>query len=86
MANYEVGEEVVEAIAQTGVAETEFVNRIDFDRPHVDLRSAVRSQLNLVGVTGIEVFPHCTYDDNDLSSYRRDNKQAGRILSVIGYV
>ena len=77
---------MVEAIAQTGVAERDFVNRADFEKPHVDLRSAVRSQLNYGGVKEIEVYPHCTFDDHDLSSYRRDSKQAGRILSVIGYV
>ena len=86
LTNYEVGEEVVSAIAQTGVAEADFVNRRDFDKPHVDLRAAVRSQLYFGGITEIEIFPQCTFNNEDLSSYRRDNKQAGRILSVIGYV
>jgi polyphenol oxidase len=86
MSNYEVGEEVVQGIVASGIEESTFVNRIGFAKPHVDLRAAVKAQLSKGGVRNIEIFPHCTFDDSELSSYRRNQKEAGRILSVIGYV
>lgn len=81
--NYEVGEEVVQAICATGVAEGHFVDR-SFPKPHVDPRAAVVQQLLMAGVEKIEVHPDCTFNDKAWASYRRDGTNAGRILSVIG--
>lgn len=81
--NYEVGEEVVAAICATGVSEKHFVDR-SFPKPHVDPRAAVLQQLLIAGIEKIEVHPDCTFDNSGWASYRRDGKEAGRILSVIG--
>ena len=43
-------------------------------------------QLLMLGIEAIEVHPDCTFDDSGWSSYRRDGKDAGRILSVIGFI
>ena len=82
---YEVGEEVVAAIVATGVDEEHFVDR-SFAKPHVDARRAVLQQLLQLGLEKVEINPECTFNDTAWASYRRDGKQAGRILSVIGII
>ena len=83
--NYEVGEEVIQGIAETGIKLSHFVDR-SYPKSHVNLREAVRLQLLHNGVEEIEVFKHCTFNDSGLASYRRNGIEAGRILSVIGRV
>jgi len=81
---YEVGEEVVDAIVATGVAEELFVDRSK-TKAHVNCRYAAQHQLLALGVEKIEVSSECTFQDSNWASYRRDGADAGRILSVIGY-
>ncbi len=82
---YEVGEEVVDAIVQTGVPREVCVQERT-PRPHLDCRLAVAHQLRSAHVRNIEVAGFCTHSDKGWASYRRDAQQAGRILSVIGIV
>ena len=80
---YEVGEEVVDAIVATGVPRGVCTQERS-PRPHLDVRLAVAHQLRACHVRNIETVGFCTYKDQGWSSYRRDGKNAGRILSVIG--
>jgi YfiH family protein len=84
-AAYEVGEEVVEGIAASGVPVEVFVRRDMGDRPHVDLRAAVAWQLHRCGVTAVSILPQCTVGDPRLHSYRRDRGESGRMVSFIGW-
>ena len=84
LAHYEVGEEVVEAIATTGCPQTMYVDRTRGERPHVDLRAVARWQLAQAGFKKVEVLPHCTYSEQALHSFRRDGVRSGRIAAVIG--
>ncbi|HYR86334.1 MAG TPA: peptidoglycan editing factor PgeF [Terriglobia bacterium] len=80
---YEVGEEVVEAIGDTAA----FERRPEWPKPHLNLAEANRRQLVKAGVSEaqIEISALCTRCREDLFfSYRRDGKNTGRLLSVIG--
>lgn len=80
---YEVGEEVVEAIALPAA----FERRPEWLKPHLNLSEASRSQLLNAGIpeTQIEISSLCTRCREDLfHSYRRDGKRTGHMLSVIG--
>jgi len=55
-------------------------------RPHVDLRSIVRAQLETLGLSSaaIDDVPGCTLSDaENFFSFRRDGKKSGRHLSAI---
>ena len=80
---YEVGEEVVEAIGDSGVVE----RRPEWARPHLNLAEANRRQLVKAGVPQdqIEISSLCTRCREDLFfSYRRDGTKTGHMLAVIG--
>jgi hypothetical protein len=85
--NYEVGEEVVDAICATGVPAAEFVVRLPgAPRPFADVRAAARWQLSRDGVARIEQLPQCTYTDPTLWSHRRDGLSRGSLAAVVGLV
>ena len=80
---YEVGEEVVEAIADPDAVE----RRPGWAKPHLHLAHANRRQLENAGLEPgrIEVSALCTRCREDLfHSFRRDGKRTGFMLSVIG--
>ena len=80
---YEVGEEVIEAIVETGVPrEVCMVERVP--RPHLDVKKTTAYQLRQSGIRNIETMGFCTYSDDGWASYRRDGSTAGRIISLIG--
>ena len=81
---YEVGEEVIEGILQTGVPREVFVQERQ-PRPHVDLKQAAHHQLQRAGVPNIDVLPHCTFLDKGFHSYRRDQNRSGRLAALIGF-
>ncbi|MGZ3416923.1 MAG: laccase domain-containing protein, partial [Polyangiales bacterium] len=65
--------------------EPEVVNRTG-EKPHVDLRRAVRSQLRALGIddASIEDVPGCTKCDAErFFSHRRDGARSGRLLAAI---
>ena len=47
------------------------------ERPHADLRRAATIQLNRCGASAIDVSEHCTWDDRDFFSHRRDVTHGG---------
>ncbi len=80
---YEVGEEVVEAIGESGAIE----RRPEWPKPHLNLAEANRRQLVAAGVPEgqIDISSLCTRCREDLFfSYRRDGSRTGHMLSVIG--
>lgn len=81
---YEVGEEVARAVEDaSGIREV----TTGAGRPRLDLRLAVRRQLEDRGVPPetITTAPWCTRCRDDLFfSYRRDGEEAGRMLAVVG--
>lgn len=77
---YEVGEEVVQGIAATGVPTQVFVERRE--RPHVDVGAAALWQLEALGVQARRE-QHCTHADARFYSHRRDGVQTGRQAGVI---
>ena len=81
---YEVGREVVDGIAATGVPKEVFVQERQ-PKPHVDLKAAAAYQLRQCGLSSIEILPHCTYLDNNFHSYRRDQDSSGRLAGLIGF-
>ena len=82
---YEVGPEVIEGIAATGVPKDIFVHE-RHPRPHVDLKAAALFQLQKSSVPDIDVLPHCTFLDKNFHSYRRDANRSGRLAGFIGLV
>jgi YfiH family protein len=84
LAAFEVSEEVA-AVLERASPNPDVVERSRL-RPHVDLRSIVRSQLETLGVSSgaIDDVPGCTLSDEArFFSFRRDGKRSGRHLSAI---
>ena len=76
--HYQVGPEVVEALARTGVPRPAW---LDGDR--VDLRGFLVAQLAELGVPAVATIGPCTYSSPELASYRRDGSAAGRQWSLV---
>ncbi|MBI3932285.1 MAG: peptidoglycan editing factor PgeF [Acidobacteria bacterium] len=80
---YEVGDEVREALGPGGDGCFRPGPR---GRPHLDLRAANERQLREAGVVRIHHVPDCTFCHADLyHSFRREGKDAGRMISFIGW-
>jgi YfiH family protein len=80
---YEVGQDVVEAIANSSL----FDQKPEWPKPHLNLAEANRLQLRNAGLADhqVEISSLCTRCREDLfHSYRRDGKKTGHMLSVIG--
>lgn len=77
--NFEVGEEVAACF------DASVVDRINYAKPHVDLRKSVLDQILQAGVEeqNILVSNDCTYDNQSFFSARRDGFASGRLLSGI---
>lgn len=77
---FEVGEEVAHEFPN------EVINRIDYKKPHIDLKKMLIVQLEEFGIHQhqIEVSEYCTYKDlHNYYSYRREGKQSGRLMAFI---
>ncbi len=85
-AAYEVGPEVVEGLASSGVPQSVFVRPGKRGRPHVDLGAVVGAQLSRAGVAHVEHVGACTLTQTRFYSYRRDGPAAGRLAGVIARV
>ena len=82
--HFEVGPEVAQAFKSAGLDKT--VEDRSPCRPHVDLRSAVRRELEGAGVEvdRVELADRCTYRDaQEFFSHRRDRGMTGRMAAVI---
>jgi YfiH family protein len=85
---YEVGEEVATAVACAAGAGPDRVSRRSEGRTTLDLRRAIRIQLERAGLRrgAIHVAPWCTACAADLFfSYRREGAAAGRQMACIGW-
>ena len=80
--NYEVGEEVATLF------EKDYYVEMPGGKCMLDIKKANRDQLLISGVPleQIEISPRCTIYDLRLHSYRRDGKESGRMLAVIGRI
>ncbi len=82
---YEVGDELRSAFGERGV---DFFRPGPRGRPHLDVRAANERQLREAGIAEdrIHRVDDCTRCRADLYySYRRDGKQAGRMINFIGF-
>jgi YfiH family protein len=80
---YEVGPEVVDAVADPDAIE----HRPEWPKPHLSLAAANRKQLCSAGIpaSSIDTTSLCTRCRSDMFfSYRSVGERAGRMLSVIG--
>lgn len=78
--HFEVGEEVAEQFSDR------FVDRSSYTKPHINLKECIAYQLKTAGLQAknIEISSECTVsNDESLYSYRREQKQSGRMLAVI---
>ncbi len=81
---FEVGAEVGPKVVAAAGGDAGIVARREGEKAYLDLRRAVRRQLEAGGVTDIEDVPGCTKCDRArFFSYRRDGAQSGRHLAVI---
>lgn len=79
---YEVGEEVVSALAEAGLDPARFADRSG-SKPHVDLGLAVQDQLRALGVEQMDRVGLCTCTHPDLFSHRCDGPDTGRQAGVV---
>lgn len=77
--NFEVGEEVARHFPD------EFCDYDSWDKPHIDLKGFLRSELLEAGIKErkIHTSGYCTVDNPRFYSYRREKKEAGRMLACI---
>jgi len=77
---FEVGEEVADSFPSA------FVLRQGKDKPHVDLPGFLMNQMVEGGIRArsIRVDGRCTMTDRRFFSYRRQGRDSGRMLAVIG--
>jgi YfiH family protein len=80
---YEVGHEVVDALAASGVDPARFLVAGPGSRPHVDVADAVEAQLEALGVGRIARVRRCTAEDPELFSHRADGPATGRQAGVV---
>jgi len=76
---FEVGEEVAEKFPD------EFIDRKRFSKPHINIKKFIESQLLEAGIFdgNIEIHGSCTFSEPGYYSYRRDGKEAGRMMGII---
>ncbi|TVR18065.1 MAG: peptidoglycan editing factor PgeF [Balneolaceae bacterium] len=76
---FEVGEEVAHKFPN------KFCDFTSYRKPHVDLKSFIRHQLLTAEIPEeqIEISQHCTFQNTDFYSYRRERENAGRMLGII---
>ena len=79
LGSFEVGEEVAKKFPP------KYVDRISFNKPHVDLKKFIRSQMLDWGMdaSNIELSDKCTMTDKNLYSYRRQQNKSGRMMGII---
>jgi YfiH family protein len=81
---YEVGDELREAFGPAGAR---FFRSGPNARPRLDVRAANVAQLEAAGLhpDAIHHVPDCTFCTPGYHSYRRDGKDAGRMISFVGF-
>ena len=84
--HFEVGDEVVAALAATGLDPLTFTRPGPRGRPMVDLAGVVLRQLARAGVVHASAIRRCTVGDPAFWSHRRDGEGAGRFAGLIARV
>ncbi len=80
---YQVGPEVIAAVARAGLPETWRPDPRDQGRYLLDLQAAIVARLRSLGVTRIWASHRCTFEDEELFSYRRQGPKSGRMWGLI---
>jgi YfiH family protein len=77
--NFEVGEEVASQFPDY------FVHRTGFAKPHVDLKAFIKHQLMQAGIESAHILVdnHCTIENENFYSYRRQKEKSGRMMGII---
>ena len=83
---YEVGEDVASPFMEKFKDGERYLFRKGNSKYMLDLREINRLSLLEEGVKSVEVMNMCTKCDNNFHSYRRDGKNVGSQLSLIGLV
>ena len=79
-AKFEVGFEVADQFPE------KVVNRIDYEKPHVDLKRFLELQFESFGVdlNQVQIHDGCTLSqERDYYSFRRNGKESGRMMGFI---
>lgn len=83
--HFEIGPEVAAEFEREFGPTTPHLRPGPRGRPLLDLKGALREQLEHAGVEEVDVMPHCTYADAErFFSHRRDAGRTGRMAAVIG--
>ncbi len=83
--HFEVGPEVAAEFERVFGKGTPTVRPRAGQRPMVDLKLAIRIQLEAAVVSAVDTFPHCTFADRErFFSHRRDRGKTGRMIGIIG--
>lgn len=83
---YEIGGEVAVQFLSGFKNSDLFLKKEEGSKYSLDLKAANTLQLKSKGITDIEVVDICTKCDLNYPSFRRDGKNAGRMLSFVGFV
>jgi len=83
---YEIGEEIADQFEARFKNSNFYLTKKEGTKYNLDLRKANIKQLNNKGITSVEIVDICTKCDLNYPSYRRDGKNAGRMLSFIGFI
>ncbi len=83
---YEIGNEIAAQFEASFNNSHIYLTKKEGTKYSLDLRAANTEQLKRRGITTIETIDICTKCNTDYPSYRRDGKNAGRMLSFIGLV
>lgn len=78
---YEVGEELVEKFSRISISNFYFIKD---GRYHLDLKEIIIEKLKNLDILNIEILNYCSFCKDYLYSYRRDNGDTGRMLSMLG--
>ncbi|HSF17796.1 MAG TPA: peptidoglycan editing factor PgeF [Vicinamibacteria bacterium] len=84
---FEVGDEVVEAFAESGRNVSAITHDGPRGRKHIDLVADNRMQLEEAGVAADRIYDccRCTSCENErFHSYRRQGELVGRVISIVG--
>jgi len=83
---YEIGTDIADQFKSRFIDSNYYLTKKEGTKYNLDLRNANIKQLNSKGITSVEIVDICTKCDLNYPSYRRDGKNAGRMLSFIGFI
>ncbi|HLP83065.1 MAG TPA: peptidoglycan editing factor PgeF [Phycisphaerales bacterium] len=82
---FEVGEDVAQQFTAAFPRVPVVHRRAGWPKPHVDVVTAITTQLQAAGIAHIDVVGECSFARSDLYfSHRRDGSRSGRMAAFIG--